>query len=136
MFWVNTLPGRRCLLASKPEDLRDGEVICELAAMLLGPQCVPQPGDRLGTGVDKEYADAEKLELALEALAKHADMPLGNRDHSALRGAGTNDGGSTPGSSQAHAAGQSRDARRRERRRGEDREGRPTGHGADHVLHA
>ena len=98
MFWVNTLPGRRCLLASKPEDLRDGEVICELAAMLLGPQCVPQPGDRLGTGVDKEYADAERLELALEAIAKHADMPLGNRDHGA-RGAGTNDGGSTPGSS-------------------------------------
>jgi len=62
------------LLASKPEDLRDGEVICELAAMLLGPQSVPQPGDRVGTGVSDEYADAERLELALEALAKHADL--------------------------------------------------------------
>ena len=81
MYWVNTLPGRRCLLASKPEDLRDGEVICELAAMLLGPQSVPQPGDRVGTGVSDEYADAERLELALEALAKHADLPLGgNKD--------------------------------------------------------
>jgi len=106
VFWVNTLPGRRCLLASKPEDLRDGEVICELAAMLLGPQCVPQPGDRLGTGVDKEYADAERLELALEALAKHADMPLGNRDRSFARGAsgdapapGGSSGLNTPGGS-------------------------------------
>ena len=99
MYWVNTLPGRRCLLASKPADLRDGEVICELAAMLLGPQFVPQPGDRLGTGVDKEYADAERLELALEALAKHADMPLGNRDPPSARGASGDGGGPTPGSS-------------------------------------
>ena len=98
MYWVNTLPGRRCLLASKPADLRDGEVICELAAMLLGPQFVPQPGDRLGTGVDKEYADAERLEFALEALAKHADMPLGNRDPPSARGASGDGGGRTPGS--------------------------------------
>ena len=97
MYWVNTLPGRRCLLASKPADLRDGEVICELAAMLLGPQFVPQPGDRLGTGVDKEYADAERLELALEALAKHADMPLGNRDPPSARGASGGGGGGDGG---------------------------------------
>ena len=68
MYWVNTLPGRRCLLASKPEDLRDGEVICELAAMLLGPQSVPQPGDRVGTGVSDEYADAEHADRVDGAL--------------------------------------------------------------------
>ena len=81
------------MLASKPEDLRDGEVICELAAMLLGPQSVPQPGDRVGTGVSDEYADAERLELALEALAKHADLPLGGNKDRGTASTATSPGG-------------------------------------------
>ena len=36
VYWINSLPGKRCLLASKPKHLRDGECICELTAMLLG----------------------------------------------------------------------------------------------------
>ena len=69
--WVNTMPGRRCLLCADVDDLLDGEVLLELTRVLLS-DAVPSPSD-----AGDAYDDTARVELALEALAGRGGLDLG-----------------------------------------------------------
>ena len=72
MYWINTLPGRRCLLASSPADLMDGGVLAELTSMLLGSNAMRRPateGGRAGQPTGAEEAKM-RIKTALDALAR------------------------------------------------------------------
>jgi hypothetical protein len=87
IYWINTLPGRRCLLASTPKDLRDGEVVCELTSMLLGAKALQWPsGSSSGSGSGSggveatDATEAARLRVALEALSRDAGLRLSGDD--------------------------------------------------------
>ena len=90
MYWVNTLPGRRCLLASKPADLRDGEVICELAQQARhgGDERAMQGLGLLSSGGDSWLRAAQLVaEHAEELLTRHDVAQDGLREARAQLGA-------------------------------------------------
>ena len=75
VYWINSLPGKRCLLASKPKHLRDGECICELTAMLLGAAAAGgRPPSK--TSPLKKQSDVDRLERALDRLCTDAGLRL------------------------------------------------------------